>query len=66
MGFLMRYFLISRAAFDTLEEAKHWTAFHVAQTIVVVLRDVERMERRPVLCSIQAYRRQLGLSKNIS
>ena len=25
--------MISRAAFDTLERAKHWTAFHVAQTI---------------------------------
>ena len=22
------------AAFDTLERAKHWTAFHVAQTLV--------------------------------
>ena len=27
---------ISRAAFDTLERAKHWTAFHVAQTISLV------------------------------
>ena len=25
--------MISRAAFDTLEKAKHWTAFRVAQTI---------------------------------
>ena len=33
MGFLKRYFLISRAAFETLERAKHWTAFHVAQYI---------------------------------
>ena len=33
MGFLKRYFLISRAAFETLERAKHWTAFHVAQHI---------------------------------
>ena len=32
--FLTDFFLISRAAFDTLERAKHWTAFHVAQTII--------------------------------
>ena len=25
------------AAFDTLEKAKHWTAFHVAQTIYRIL-----------------------------
>ena len=29
----LKRFLIRRAAFDTLERAKHWTAFHVAQTI---------------------------------
>ena len=37
-GFFLRdffFFLISRAAFDTLERAKHWTAFHVAQTILM-------------------------------
>ena len=32
-GDSLRDFLISRAAFDTLERAKHWTAFHVAQTM---------------------------------
>ena len=32
MGFLKRYFLMSRAAFETLERVKHWTAFNVAQT----------------------------------
>ena len=36
-GFFLRDFLIRRAAFDTLERAKHWTAFHVAQTIHFVL-----------------------------
>ena len=31
-GFFSRDFLISRAVFDKLERAKHWTAIHVAQT----------------------------------
>ena len=31
--FSYEIFLISRAAFDAVERAKHWTAFHVAQTI---------------------------------
>ena len=36
-GFFLRdVLLISRAAFDTLERAKHWTAFHVAQTITLL------------------------------
>ena len=33
-GVFLTFFWISRAAFDTLKRAKHWTAFHVAQTIV--------------------------------
>ena len=31
--FLKRFFLISRAAFEKLERAKHWTAIHFAQTV---------------------------------
>ena len=34
------FFLINRAAFDTLEKAKRWTAFHVAQTISISYRTI--------------------------
>ena len=38
-GVFLGDFLMSRAAFDTLGRAKHWMAFHVAQTIYCICKN---------------------------